>query len=93
VIQKAFDMIRRAVDFTSTAEPALSMNDADDKKKPPSAEPAKDAPAKKTAMRLPAGVTPAGSKRPPSRTPWDNGTSGRPQKDAARRKGKSRKVH
>ncbi|HKY89986.1 MAG TPA: hypothetical protein VJM11_03065 [Nevskiaceae bacterium] len=69
------------------------MNDADDKKKPPSAEPAKDAPAKKTAMRLPPGVGPGGPRGPQGRKPWETGTSGRPQKDAARRKGKSRKVH
>jgi hypothetical protein len=70
------------------------MNDADDKKKAPPRDPAANpAPPKKSAMKLPPGVTPVGPRGPQQAKPWETGHSGRPQKDFARRAGKSRKVH
>ncbi|MGQ0701296.1 MAG: hypothetical protein ACT4PZ_24000 [Panacagrimonas sp.] len=70
------------------------MNKPDPKTDPPKPEAgAKPKAEKPTAMRLPPGVGPAGAKGPQSRKTWGGNDSGRPQKDAARRAGKSRKVH
>lgn len=54
-----------------------------------------EAPAKHSAVKLPAGVVPKSSHGPQSRNPWQTGggAGGRPQTDFARRLGKSRKVH
>ena len=51
------------------------------------------APAKRSAMKLPEGVVPAGSRGPQQRKNWSSEHGGRPQTDFARRAGKSRKVH
>lgn len=73
------------------------MNAKDDEKKPAAAAEKREkaAPEKKSAMKFPpgVGVGAAGPRGPQQGRPWENGTSGRPQRDAARRKGKSRKVH
>ncbi len=61
------------------------------------AEPAPESidpkPAKRSAMKLPEGVAPKGAAGPRQGPGWDRNASGRPQRDAARRAGKSRKVH
>lgn len=49
--------------------------------------------ARHSAMKLPEGVRPRVSGGPPRGPGWDRNASGRPQRDAARRAGKSRKVH
>ncbi|MGQ0529016.1 MAG: hypothetical protein ACT4PG_04195 [Panacagrimonas sp.] len=51
------------------------------------------APVKRSAMKLPEGVVPAGSRGPQQRKNWTSEHGGRPQTDFARRAGKSRKVH
>jgi hypothetical protein len=53
------------------------------------------APARRSAMKLPPGVGPKSSgSGPAGKGPgWDRNQQGRPQRDAARRAGKSRKVH
>lgn len=58
-------------------------------------EESKAPPARRSAMKLPPGVGPKSSGSPPAgRGPgWDRSQQGRPQRDAARRAGKSRKVH
>lgn len=50
-------------------------------------------PVKRSAMKLPEGVVPAGSRGPQQRKNWSSEHGGRPQTDFARRAGKSRKVH
>ena len=54
---------------------------------------AKPAAAKRSAVKLPEGVTPRTSSGPRQGPGWDRNASARPQRDAARRAGKSRKVH
>lgn len=70
---------------------------ASDKPKPevPATPPAADTPdaPKRSAVKLPPGVIPQGSRGPQQRKPWESGHGGKPQRDAARRAGKSRKVH
>ena len=64
--------------------------------KPEDADPKADpAPEKRSAMKLPPGVGPKSSGAGPAgKGPaWDRNQQGRPQRDAARRAGKSRKVH
>jgi hypothetical protein len=58
----------------------------------PTSEP-KARPAATSAVRLPPGVTPRVSSGPQGRKGWGTENAGRPQKDFARRAGKSRKVH
>lgn len=58
----------------------------------PTTEP-KSRPAATSAVRLPPGVTPRVSSGPQGRKGWGTENAGRPQKDFARRAGKSRKVH
>jgi hypothetical protein len=60
----------------------------------PTDEPASAA-APRSAMKLPPGVVPKSSGAGPmGKGPaWERGQHGRPQRDAARRAGKSRKVH
>jgi hypothetical protein len=72
----------------------------DPKSEPATPEPgAADAPAspapRRSAMKLPPGVGPKSSANVPAgRGPApDRAQHGRPQRDAARRAGKSRKVH
>ena len=55
--------------------------------------PTAEAPAKRSAMKLPEGVVPAGPRGPQSGRNWASEHGGRPQTDFARRAGKSRKVH
>lgn len=62
------------------------------KTEPPTEPPAAETP-KRSAMKLPAGVAPKGPRGPQGRKPWETGGGGKPQRDAARRAGKSRKVH
>jgi len=66
------------------------------------ADPAAEVPAdalapkpepKRSAMKLPEGVAPKPAGGPRQGPGWDRSASGRPQRDAARRAGKSRKVH
>ena len=60
----------------------------------PAAEPEQPkAAAKRSAMKLPEGVVPKTGAGPRHGPGWDRNASGRPQRDAARRAGKSRKVH
>ncbi|WP_420466615.1 hypothetical protein [Panacagrimonas sp.] len=68
-------------------EPAESAEPAADHAAPPAGE------AKRSAMRLPEGVTPGKPQRPALRKPWESQHGGRPQQDFARRAGRSRKVH
>lgn len=70
----------------------------DAKPEAPDAEsgpPNETTPARRSAMKLPPGVGPKSSGAGPSgKGPgWDRNQHGRPQRDAARRAGKSRKVH
>jgi hypothetical protein len=62
---------------------------------PESGAPDAPVPARRSAMKLPPGVAPKASGAPASgKGPaWDRAQHGRPQRDAARRAGKSRKVH
>lgn len=53
----------------------------------------KPKPATSSAVRLPPGVAPKVSNGPQARKSWSADNAGRPQKDFARRAGKSRKVH
>lgn len=71
------------------------MNKPENKTPPPSApaEEVDDKPERRSAMKLPEGVRPRGPGGPPQKGGWDRGAAGRPQRDAARRAGKSRKVH
>lgn len=58
------------------------------------APPADGEPGKHTtAMKLPPGVSPKGANRPQPHQSWKDTQGGRPQKDFARRAGRSRKVH
>ena len=57
------------------------------------ATPAEGEPGKRTAMKLPPGVGPKGANRPQPHQSWKDAQGGRPQKDFARRAGRSRKVH
>lgn len=76
------------------------MKKSDPKTAPPAAE-AKPAatpdkpepPARRSAMKLPEGVSAAAPRGPQPRKAWDSMQGGRPQTDFARRAGKSRKVH
>lgn len=67
------------------AEPAADVSDA--------AAPIDAEPGKRTAMKLPPGVSPKGANRPQPHQSWKDAQGGRPQKDFARRAGRSRKVH
>jgi hypothetical protein len=69
------------------------MTDPKDKTKPAADAPAAPKPERKSAMKLPEGVRPKGPGGPPNTPGWDRNAGGRPQRDAARRAGKSRKVH
>lgn len=51
------------------------------------------APAKRSAMKLPPKAGPKGSQGPRQHRPWEGGGGIKPQSDAERRAGKSRKVH
>lgn len=58
------------------------------------AEPvAPESPKRASAVKLPPGVGAQRSSGPQPRKPWESGPGGKPQRDAARRAGKSRKVH
>lgn len=75
------------------------MNKPDGEMPPPAEDPPVDRrdaeaqPRKASAMRLPEGVQPARPQGPQSHRRWDSRHGGRPQQDAERRAGKSRKVH
>ena len=47
----------------------------------------------RSAMKLPANAGPKGSQGPRQHRPWEGGGGIKPQSDAERRAGKSRKVH
>ena len=72
------------------SDPKPETADAEDR------TPNESVPARRSAMKLPPGVVPktGGAGVPGGRGPaWGRGEQGRPQRDAARRAGKSRKVH
>jgi len=72
------------------SDPRPETTDAQDR------TPDESTPVRRSAMKLPPGVVPktGGAGVPGGKAPaWGRGEQGRPQRDAARRAGKSRKVH
>lgn len=88
------EVVRDSLNFRLTFRfPTRDMSAPDKPKtQTPPEPPAAEAP-KRSAVKLPAGVVPKGPRGPQGRKPWETGGGGKPQRDAARRAGKSRKVH
>lgn len=87
---------RNWLNFALTHFPKTHMSKSDRPAPPPAAEatPAKDeVPPKRSAMKLPAGVSASAPRGPQQPKPRGTANGGRPQTDFARRAGKSRKVH
>lgn len=69
------------------------MSKPEDPKPDAAPEAPKPEAPRRSAMKLPEGVTPRAPQGPRSRQGWTHSDGSRPQRDAARRAGKSRKVH